>query len=130
MCCNYTARDDIYIYVTGFVVFLKEFIALYYWYIELFIRKIFNFHAWIPSCPDGITPNSGLTGPYIYIYIYICLSIDNETFLFLIFFLAFLLDSFYLAPIDSEVAHGSVSKSFRSRRLFSFRGIFFFFFFL
>ena len=26
------------------------------------------------SCPDGITPNSGLTGPdntYIYIYIYI-----------------------------------------------------------
>ena len=60
--------------MTGFVVFLKEFIALYYWYIELFTRKILNIHAWIPSCPDGITPNSGLTGPkkkiYIYIYIY------------------------------------------------------------
>ena len=31
-------------------------------------------HSWIISCPDGITPNSGLTGPrilYIYIYIYI-----------------------------------------------------------
>ena len=27
-------------YVTGFVVFLKEFIALYYCYIELFTRKI------------------------------------------------------------------------------------------
>ena len=61
--------------VWGFVVFLKEFIALYYWYIELFTRKILNIHAWITSCPDGITPNSGLTGPkkkiYIYIYIYI-----------------------------------------------------------
>ena len=39
-----------------------------------------NIHSWIISCPDGITPNSGLTGPknthiyihiYIYIYIYI-----------------------------------------------------------
>ena len=33
-----------------------------------------NIHSWIISCPDGITPNSGLTGPknttYIYIYIY------------------------------------------------------------
>ncbi len=31
-----------------------------------------NIHSWIISCPDGITPNSGLTGPkntYIYIYI-------------------------------------------------------------
>ena len=58
----------------GFIVFLKEFIALYYWYIELFTMKILNIHAWITSCPDGITPNSGLTGPkilYIYIYIYI-----------------------------------------------------------
>ena len=54
--------------------FLKEFIALYYWYIELFTRKILNIHSWIISCPDGITPNSGLTGPrilYIYVYIYI-----------------------------------------------------------
>ena len=47
--------------MTGFVVFLKEFIALYYWYIELFTRKIFNIQSWITSCPDGITPNSGLT---------------------------------------------------------------------
>ena len=64
--------------MTGFVVFLKEFIALYYWYIELFTRKISNIHAWIPSCPDGITPNSGLTGPkiiYIYIYIYVIIII-------------------------------------------------------
>ena len=51
--------------MTGFVVFLKEFIALYYWYIELFTRKILNIHSWITSCPDGITPNSGLTGPRI-----------------------------------------------------------------
>ena len=55
--------------------FLKEFMALFYWYIELFTRKILNIHSWIISCPDGITPNSGLTGPriltiYIYIYIY------------------------------------------------------------
>ena len=50
--------------------FLKEFIALYYWYIELFTRKILNIHSWIISCPDGITPNSGLTGPRI-LYIYI-----------------------------------------------------------
>ena len=57
--------------MTGFVVFLKEFIALYYWYIELFTRKILNIHSWITSCPDGITPNSGLTGPRIHIYIYI-----------------------------------------------------------
>ena len=64
--------------MTGFVFFLKEFIALYYWYIELFTRKIVNIHSWITSCPDGITPNSGLTGPRIlylslsiYIYIYI-----------------------------------------------------------
>ena len=40
-----------------------------------------NIHSWIISCPDGITPNSGLTGPkntiyiYIYIYIYICMYI-------------------------------------------------------
>ncbi len=27
------------------VVFLKEFIALYYWYIELFTRKISSIHA-------------------------------------------------------------------------------------
>ena len=78
--------------VTGFVVFLKEFIALYYWYIELFTRKILNIHAWIPSCHDGITPNSGLTGLkiilkeiyiyihiYIYIYIYTYLVYNNLT---------------------------------------------------
>ena len=60
--------------MTGFVVFLKEFIALYYWYIELFTRKILNIHAWITSCPDGITPNSGLTGPKIYLNICIALN--------------------------------------------------------
>ena len=33
------------------------------------------------SCPDGITPNSGLTGPnntYIYIYIYIYRERERE----------------------------------------------------
>ena len=46
-------------------------------YIHTYIRfyilllKISNIHAWIPSCPDGITPNSGLTGPKIRFYIYI-----------------------------------------------------------
>ena len=61
--------------------FLKEFIALYYWYIELFTRKILNIHSWIISCPDGITPNSGLTGPrilYIYVYIYIYIQFFNQ----------------------------------------------------
>ena len=66
--------------MTGSVVFLKEFIALYYWYIELFTRKILNIHAWITSCPDWFAPNSGLTGPkiYIYIYIYIVVSYFNK----------------------------------------------------
>ena len=27
--------------------FLKEFIALYYWYIQLFTRKILDIHSWI-----------------------------------------------------------------------------------
>ena len=45
----------IYIYIytlrknneTGHIgcFFLKEFIALYYWYIELFTRKILNIHS-------------------------------------------------------------------------------------
>ena len=37
------------------------------------------------SCPDGITPNSGLTGPnniYIYIYIY---SLSHKNCLFFVF---------------------------------------------
>ena len=56
--------------------FLKEFIALYHWYIELFTRKILNIHSWIISCPDGITPNSGLTGPRKHtIYIYVCVCV-------------------------------------------------------
>ena len=53
-------------------------LALYYWYIELFTRKILNIHSWIISCPDGITPNSGLTGLSI-LYIYIYISHSNST---------------------------------------------------
>ena len=42
-----------------------------------------NVHCRMVFCPDGITPNSGLTGPnniyiYIYIYIYIWNLIKNN----------------------------------------------------
>ena len=32
-------------------------------------------NSFLVSCPDGITPNTGLTGPNIYIYIYIYIMI-------------------------------------------------------
>ena len=45
-----------------------------------------NICAWIPSCPDGITPNSDLTGPkkkiymYVYICMYVCILVHYVTF--------------------------------------------------
>ena len=57
--------------MTGFVVFLKEFIALYCLLHWALYQENLNNHSWIISCPDGITPNSGLAGlknTYIYIY--------------------------------------------------------------
>ena len=53
--------------------FLKEIIALYNCVHWALYQEDLNIHSRIISCPDGITPNSGLTGLsilYIYIYIY------------------------------------------------------------
>ena len=58
----------------GFVVFsLKNYCSVLLVHWALYQENL-NIHSWIISCPDGITPNSGLTGLsilYIYIYIYI-----------------------------------------------------------
>ena len=69
---------------------INSFLSCYYKFISILLhwglyQENLNIHSWIISCPDGITPNSGLTEPkntlslslslslsiYIYIYIYI-----------------------------------------------------------
>ena len=62
--------------MTGFCFFLKKLLLRNVSYIELFTKKIQMFTVeYFFFCPDGITPNSGLTGPNnstnLYIYIYI-----------------------------------------------------------
>ena len=63
--------------MTSFVVFLKEFIALYCLLHWALYQENLDIHSWIISCPHGITPNSGLTGSKntIYIYIYVCVCV-------------------------------------------------------
>ena len=65
-------------------VFLKEIIALLCQLHWALYKENLNVHSWIIFCPDGIIPDSGLTGlnnthththTHIYIYIYICVCV-------------------------------------------------------
>ena len=53
-------------------VFLKEIIALWCLLHSTLYQENLNVHCWMIFCPDGIIPDSGLTGlNNIYIHIYI-----------------------------------------------------------
>ena len=67
-------------------IFLKEIIVLWYQLHWALYQENLNVHSWMIFCPDGIIPDSGLTGlnnkPIICIYIYIYIySGENKYFI-------------------------------------------------